>query len=89
MLLVILPVPAFVVFAWALRVAIGQADELVRRMHLEALAFAFLATIVLLMVLGLLDSLPTARGDVELRNAWKFLPPLYGVGLALAFERYR
>jgi len=89
MLIALAPMPAFLLFIRAVRLALRESDELVRRMQLEALAFAFLATIVLLMVLGLLESLPYLHGSIELRNAWGFLPPLYGVGLGLAAERYR
>jgi len=89
MLIALAPMPAFLLFVRAVHLALKETDELMRRIQLEALAFAFLATIVLMMVLGLLESLPDQHGSTELRNAWRFLPPLYGVGLCLAAGRYR
>ncbi len=89
LLIALAPMPAFLLFIHTVHRALKDSDELMRRMQLEALAFAFLATIVLLMVLGLLEALPDKHDSIELRNVWGFLPPLYGVGLALAAERYR
>ena len=89
LLVALLPIPAFLWFAAVVRAALAQADELQRRIHHEALALAFPATVVLLMTLGLLDSLPAARPGIPLSNLWALLPPLWGVCVAVATERYR
>jgi len=77
------PVPAFYWFVWVVQRALKGADELGRRIHLEALALAFAATVLVLMTLGLLDL------AVPLRNAWVVLPLLYGISVAVISRRYR
>ncbi len=65
-------------------------DELHRRVQFEALAFAFPAAIVLLMLLGLLQlAIPLPPHLFDFRNIWPILPMLYFAGLALAWRRYR
>jgi len=65
-------------------------DELHRRVQFEALAFAFPAAIVLLMLLGLLQlAIPLPPHPFDFRNIWPILPMLYFAGLALAWRRYR
>jgi hypothetical protein len=84
-----LPVPFFVWYLWTWFKGAAAMDELQRRIELEALGFAFPATVVLLMTLGLLDvatSLPP--DDFSLRNVWAMLPLLYYIGLWRAKRRY-
>ncbi|HEY0811174.1 MAG TPA: hypothetical protein VGD49_13490 [Longimicrobiales bacterium] len=88
--LAILPVPFFVgVIRVAFR-AIGSGDELFRRIHLEALAFAFPVTVTLLMVLGLFE-LATGLNpdDFSYRHVWPMAIIAYYGGWALAMRRYR
>lgn len=89
-LLALLPIPFFAVFLWTYVRAIGLGDELERRVQLQALAFAFPMTMLLLMVLGLLE-LATGLNpdDWSYRHVWAFLPVLYLAGLVLARRRYR
>ena len=77
------PIPAFYWFVWVVQRAVKGADELGRRIHLEALALAFAATMLVLMTLGLLDM------TVPLRNVWALLPLLYGMSVAVVSRRYR
>jgi hypothetical protein len=69
--------------------ALRNADELQRRIHLEALALAFLTTMLVLMMLGLLDAPPMGPLGLPLRDLWFFLPPLYAICFAVASQRYR
>jgi hypothetical protein len=80
------PVWVFFWFVWVVQRTLRSADELQRRIHLEALALAFLTIQVALMTLGLLD-----RGVLwlPLRNLWFALPPLYGVCFLVASRHYR
>jgi hypothetical protein len=77
------PVPAFYGFVLVVQRALKGADELGRRIHLEALALAFAATMLVLMTLGLLNI------AVPLRNVWVLQPLLYGIALAVVSRRYR
>lgn len=64
-------------------------DELHRRIHLEALAFAFPAGILVLMVLGLLQLVIQFHPQrFNFRDAWPILCLLYFIGLALTWRRY-
>jgi len=76
-------VPAFYWFVWVVQRAVAGADELGRRIHLEALAAAFAAAMLVLMTLGLLGV------AVPLRDVWVLLPVLYGISIAVVSRRYR
>ena len=85
----LLPVPFFLWYLLTWSKGARAMDELQRRIELEALGFAFAATVVFLMTIGLLDvatTLPPA--DFSLRNIWLMLPVLYYIGLWRAQRRY-
>ena len=64
-------------------------DELERRIQLEALAFAFVLAVLLIMTLGLMElAITLNRDDWSYRHVWAMLPPLYFVGLGFARKRY-
>ena len=64
-------------------------DELEQRIQLEALAFAFVMAMLLLMTLGLLElAVALNRDDWSYRHVWAMLPPLYFAGLVIARRRY-
>jgi hypothetical protein len=84
----LLPLPTFMWFAWETARALRTADELQRRIHLEALALAFPATMMLLMTVGLLSTLPSDPIVVPVTKLWALLPPLYGVCVGIAYHRY-
>ena len=83
------PLAAFLWFGWLVRRALREFDELQRRIHLEALALAFLTTMLGMMGMGMLE--PTPRGAVTLpwRHLWLALLPLYGICYAVVSRRYR
>jgi hypothetical protein len=87
----LVPVPFFLIFLFAaVRMARGL-DELEQRIHLEALAFAFPAVLVVLLTLGLLQVAGVALSpqDWSYRHVWAFAFAFYFGGLALARRRYQ
>lgn len=79
-------------FCWLLIVivrGVRNADELERRIQLEALAVAFPLTLVFLLTLGMLElAIHLPPEDFSYRHVWAMLPILYFIGLALARKRY-
>jgi hypothetical protein len=66
-----------------------ELDELEKRIQLEALAFAFLIAVLLLMTLGLMElAITLNRDDWSYRHVWGMLPTLYFAGLIIARRRY-
>ena len=86
----VIPILPFLLFLRAWIRGLRGADELERKVQLEALAFAFPVALILLMVLGLVElAIPLSKDDWSYRHVWSFLPLLYFVGLAIAWRRYR
>ena len=66
-----------------------ELDELEKRIQLEALAFAFVLSMLLLMTLGLLElAIALNRDDWSYRHVWAMLPVFYFGGLVIARRRY-
>jgi hypothetical protein len=85
-----LPTPFFVYYLWTWMKGVGEMDELQRRIELEALGFAFPASLVFLATLGLLDVAITLNpDDFSLRHSWLIMPLLYYIGLWRAQRRYQ
>ncbi len=83
------PVPLFAMWLIAWMRCIRSADELERRIQLEALALAFPCTLLLLMALGMVQLvvvLPEA--NFSFRHVWAMLPIFYFLGLWMARRRY-
>lgn len=87
--IVSLPMFAFFWLVWVVQRALRRADELQRRIHLEALAMAFLTTMLTMMGLGLVEETPRGMLTLPWRHLWFGLLPLYGVCYAIAAWRYR
>ena len=88
--LAILPIPFFIGVVRIAYRAINSGDELFRRIHLEALAFAFPTTLTLLMVLGLFE-LATGLNpdDFSYRHVWPMAVLAYYGGWALSMRKYK
>ena len=85
----VVPVPAFVWVLWSVSKGIAQMDELERRIQLEALAFAFPVTMLLVMTLGLLElAIGLNKDDWSYRHVWPMLMVFYFAGLMRAKRRY-
>ena len=66
-----------------------ELDELEKRIQLEALAFAFVLSLLLIMTLGLMElAITLNRDDWSYRHVWAMLPMLYFAGVVLARKRY-
>lgn len=85
----LLPVPLFAAFLVRFVRSLRGADELERRIHLEALAVAFPLTILLLQTLGLLERAVGLKfEDWSYGHVWAYLPLFYLLGLAVSRRRY-
>ncbi len=85
----VVPVPAFAWVLWSVSKGIAQMDELQRRIQLEALAFAFPLTMLLVMTLGLLElAIGLNKDDWSYRHVWPMLMVFYFAGLMRAKRRY-
>lgn len=86
----LIPVIPFVFFVRRYVAHLRKLDELHRRVHFEALAFAFPLAILLLMTLGLLERTHVLTpANWSYRQVWFYLPFFYLVGLTISWRRYR
>lgn len=86
----LIPIVPFVAFIWKFISSMRQADELERRIQLEALAIAFPLATVLLMILALVQlAMPLNPDDWSYRHVWYFLPIFWLGGLSIARRRYQ
>src|SRR5437868_5052518 len=83
------PLFAFYGFVAVTHRAVRDADELQRRIQLEALALAFPTSLLVLMTLGLMDMFHDGRVGLALRDMWVVLPVIYAASYAVARYRYR
>ena len=89
LLVALAPIPPFTAALWFMIRGIAGADELERRVHLEALAVAFPLSVLMLMVLGLLDlAIDLNPADWSYRHLWPIMAMFWFLGLALARRRY-
>ena len=84
-----IPLVAFFWFVYEVQRALRHIDELQRRIHLEALAMAFLLVLLCLMGIGLLEETPKGRVVLPFRDLWFALLPIYGVCYLAARRHYR
>ena len=84
-----IPLVTFFWFVYEVQRVLRHIDELHRRIHLEALAMAFLLVLLTLMGLGLLEETPKGRVVLPFRDLWFALLPIYGVCYLAARRHYR
>lgn len=83
------PVLPFLLALVAAIRGIRAMDELHRRVHLEALVFAFPLTLLFVMTLGLLElAVGLSADDWSYRHILPFLVMFYAFGLWRAWKRY-
>jgi hypothetical protein len=83
------PVPVFALFLGMFLRAVRSADELERRVQLEALALAFPLGLLLLTSLGLVQRAVVLNiEDWSFNHLWPMFVLLYLIGLARARRRY-
>jgi hypothetical protein len=84
-----LPTPLFALFLWRFIRGIRSADELERRIQLEALAVAFPLGLLLLSTLGLVQRAVTLNfQDWSYNHVWPMLVFFYIIGVGIARRRY-
>jgi hypothetical protein len=89
-LVAVIPVIPFAVFLLLFIRSIRSADEMERRIHLEALAVAFPLAVLLMMILGLLQlAVDLSMDDWSYRHLWPIVVIFYLLGLTLARRRYQ
>jgi hypothetical protein len=84
-----IPTPLFALFLWNFVRGIRTADELERRIQLEALAIAFPLGLVLLTTLGLVQrAVDLSFQDWSYNHVWPMFAMFYLAGMAIARKRY-
>ena len=87
--LAFIPTPVFAFFLWRFIQGIRSADELERRIQLEALAVAFPLGILLLTTLGLVQrAVELSFEDWSYNHVWPWFTLFYLMGVGLARKRY-
>ena len=87
--LAFVPTPVFAFFLWRFVQGVRSADELERRIQLEALAVAFPLDVLLLTTLGLVQRAVDLKfEDWSYNHIWPFFAIFYLFGMALARRRY-
>jgi hypothetical protein len=84
-----IPTPLFALFLWNFIKSIRAADELERRIQLEALAIAFPLALVLITTLGLAQRAVVLNfQDWSYNHVWPMLGVFYLAGVTIARKRY-
>ena len=87
--LALAPTPLFAVFLWQFVRGIRSADELERRIQLEALAIAFPLGLLLLTTLGLVQRAVALNfQDWSYNHVWPMFAAFYLFGSVWARKRY-
>jgi hypothetical protein len=87
--LALVPVPLFSIFVWSFVRSVRRADELERRIQLEALAIAFPLGLLLLTTLGLVQrAVELDFQNWSYNHVWPMLVFFYFVGIVIARKRY-
>jgi len=86
--LALLPIPANLALVVVIVRRIRQLDEFLRHVHLEAIAIAFLLTV---LAVSVYEDLQKAHvvGSLKIGIVWIFLAAFYGIGYFIAARHYR
>ena len=86
--LALLPIPGNLVLVAVIVRTIRQLDEFLRRVHLEAIAIAFLLTV---LAASVYEDLQKAHvvGSLNVGTVWIFMALFYGIGYFIAARHYR
>ena len=88
--LALIPAPVFAAFLVSYVRSVRAADELERRIQLEALAIAFPAGLMLLTTLGLVQrAVQLSFEDWSFNHIWPMFAMFYLFGLMAARNRYQ
>lgn len=87
--LAFLPSPIFALFLWQFIKGIRGADELERKIQLEALAVAFPLGVLLITTLALVQrAVELNFQDWSYAHVWPYFVIFYVLGVAIARKRY-
>lgn len=87
--LAFIPTPIFALFLWKFVMGVRAADELERKIQLEALAVAFPLGVLLLSTLGLVQrAVELNFQDWSYNHVWPYFVFFYIFGVAIARKRY-
>lgn len=87
--LAFVPTPVFALFLWRFVQGMRSADELERRIQLEALAVAFPLGVLLLTTLGLVQrAVELSFQDWSYNHVWPYFVLFYLAGVGIARKRY-
>ncbi|WP_459205474.1 hypothetical protein ACSMEV_12825 [Pseudomonas sp. MLB6B] len=81
------PVPALVAMAWVVIRQLRSLDELHRRIQLEALGMAFVATVLITFSYGFLETAGLPR--LSMFMVWPLMGALWALGTVFGVRRYR
>jgi len=84
----LLPLPANLTLLVLILQAVRRLDEFQKRVHLEAVVFAFLATGLAVFLYGYLQK-ARAVGPFNVLFIWAFMAVFYGIGYWVAARHYR
>jgi hypothetical protein len=85
----LVPIVPFAAVLYFIVRGIRGADELERRIQLEALAIAFPLSVLLVMLLGLLQLATELNpNDWSYRHVWPFMGMFWVVGAGIARKKY-
>jgi hypothetical protein len=87
-LFALLPIPLNLVLVALIVRRIRQLDEFLRRVHLEAVAIAFLLTGVAVFIYGYLQQAHAVH-PLNFGIIWIFMLVFYGIGYVIASRHYR
>ncbi|MBG7037447.1 hypothetical protein GHV85_16600 [Pseudomonas aeruginosa] len=84
--LALLPVPPMVALALVVIRYLRRLDEMARRIHLEALALAFVGTALLTFAYGFLET--TGFPNLSMFFVWPLMGAFWAIGCVLGLRRY-
>ncbi|KPD27228.1 hypothetical protein ABZR71_25480 [Pseudomonas paraeruginosa] len=85
-LLALLPVPPMIAMALVVIRQLRRLDEMGRRIHLEALALAFVCTALLTFAYGFLETIGFPK--LSMFFVWPLMGATWAIGCVLALRRY-
>jgi len=82
------PVPGKIALIILILLAIRRLDDFQKRVHFEAVTFAFLSTGVGVFIFGYLQKVQVA-GPLNIGLVWTFMVTFYAIGFFIAKVHYQ
>jgi hypothetical protein len=87
--LALLPVVPLAALAWAISRAIGELDEMQRRIHLDAMTGAFVASAFVAVIVGQLQDAGVGMPELNWAFFWPAQVVLWAIAYVAAARRYQ